>query len=167
MLLIVKATREIAATAQLRKPFCFYLVPLRAGDVHTHGSISAFFDDHDEPLVIYTPLFDEEESREILQVLSSDSFEMSLFDEHDRELIGFSAENPDATRFRSFTNTIQLVPFSLEKARQFHDDMMFWFGARSTADDNAALKIDLLETQLADNSYPQSQTPGEFNERDI
>ena len=153
MLLIVKATREIAATTQLRKPFCFYLVPLRAGDVHTHGSISAFFD--------------EEESREILQVLSSDSFEMSLFDEHDRELIGFSAENPNATRFRSFTNTIQLVPFSLEKARQFHDDMMFWFGTRSTADDNAALKIDLLETQLADNSYPQSQTPGEFNERDI
>ncbi len=167
MILIVKTLREFAATAQLRKSFRFYLVPLRAGDVQTHGLISAFFDDDDEPLIIYTPLFDEEESREILQVLSSDSFDMLFFDEHIRELNGFRAENPDAARLRSFANSIRLVPVTLEKARQFHDDMMFWFGARSTADDNAALKIDLLETQLADNLYPQSQPPGEFNERDI
>ena len=59
------------------------------------------------------------------------------------------------------------MPGTKEIARQFHDDMMFWFGARSTADDNAALRINLFETQLADNLYPQSQTPGEFNERDI
>ena len=167
MILIVKALREFAATAQLRKSLSFYLVPLRAGDVQTHGLISAFFDDHDEPLVICTPLFDAEESREILQVLSADSFDMLFFDEHNRELIGFRAENPGATRFRSFANTIRLLPVTLEKARQFHDDMMFWFGARSTADDNAALKINLLETQPADILDPQSQTPGEFSERDI
>ena len=167
MLLIVKAMREIAETVRLRKFFRFYLVPLRAGDVHTHGLLAAFFDDHDEPLTIRTLLFDEELTREIFQVLSSDSFDMLFFDEHNRELIGFRAENPDAARFRSFANTIRLVPGTLEIARQFHDDMMFWFGTRSTADDNAALRVNLFETQLADNLYPQSQTPGEFNERDI
>lgn len=166
-ILIVKALREFAATARLRKSFRFYLVPLRAGDVPTHGLISAFFDDDDEPLVIYTPLFDDEESREILQVLWSDSFDMFFFDEHNRELIGFHAENPDAARFRSLVNTIRLVPCTLEIARQFHDDMMLWFGSRSTADDNAAFRINLLEIVLPDNFYPQSQTPGEFNERDI
>ena len=167
MILIAKTLREFAATAQLRKSFRFYLVPLRDGDVHTYGLISAFFDDHDEPLTISTLLFDEEESHEIFRVLSSDSFDMFFFDEHNRELIGFRAENPDAARFRSLANTIRLVPGTLEIARQFHDDMMFWFGARSTADDNAALRINLFETQLADNLYQQSQTPGEFNERDI
>ena len=167
MILIAKTAREIAVTARLRKFFRFYLVPLRAGDVHTGGLLAAFFDDHDEPLTIRTPLFDEEFAREIFQVLSSDSFDMHFFDEHNRKLIGFRAENPDATRFRSFANTIRLVPGTLEIARQFHDDMMLWFGARSTADDNAALRINLLETLLPDNLYPQSQTPGDFNERDI
>ena len=167
MILIVQTLREFAATDQLRKSFRFYLVPLRAGDVQTYGFISAFFDDHDEPLTIYTPLLDEEITREILQVLSSDSFNMLFFDEHNRELIGFHAENPNAARFRSLADTIRLVPVTLETARQFHDDMMFWFGARSTADDNAALRIDLLVTQLGDNLHPQGQPPGEFNERDI
>ena len=82
-------------------------------------------------------------------------------------MIGFRAENPDATRFRSFAKTIQFVPGTLELARQFHDDMGFWFGARSTADDNAALRINLLETLLPDNLDPESQTPGDFNEPDI
>ena len=167
MLLIVKATREIAATARMRKSFRFYLVPLRAGDVHTCGLISAFFDDHDEPLTINTPLFDQEITREIFRVLSSDSFDMLFFDEHNRELIGFHAENPAAARFRSLADTVRIVPVTLETARQFHDDMMFWFGDRSTADDDASLKINLFETQLADNLYSQSQTPGESNERDI
>ena len=167
MTLVVKALREIAATARLRKFFRFYLVPLRAGDVHTRGLLAAFFDDHDEPFTIRTLLFDEEVTREIFQVLSSDSFDMLFFDEHNRELIGFRAENPDATRFRSFVNTIRLVPGTLEIARQFHDDMIHWFGYRSTADDESALSINLVETLLPDNLAPQSQNPGDFNERDI
>lgn len=167
MLLIAKAMREIAVTAQLRKFFRFYLVPLRVGDVPTHGLLGAFFDDHDEPLTIRTPLFDEDFTREIFQVLSSDSFDMHFFDEHNRELIGFHAENPDATRFRSLANTIRLLPASLEIGRQFHDDMILWFGTRSTADDEAAFRINLLETMSPDDLYTESQTPGDPNERDI
>ena len=168
MILIAKTMKEIAATAWLRKFFSFYLVPLRAGDVDTFGLISAFFDDHDEPLTIRTPLFDDELTREILQVLSSDAFDMHFFDEHNRKLIGFRAENPDATRFRSFANTIRFVPGTLEFARQFHDDMTLWFGARSTAEDDASFRINLLETLPPDNLYEQSQTPsGDLNERDI
>ena len=135
--------------------------------MHTCGLLAAFFDNHDEPLTIRTPLFDDELAHEIFQVLSSDSFDMHFFDEHNRELIGFRAENPDAARFRSFANTIRLVPGTLETARQFHDDMVLWFGTRSTADDNAALRIDLVEALPPDNLYPQSQSPGDFNEHDI
>lgn len=167
MLLIAKAMREIAITAQLRKFFRFYLVPLRAGDVPTHGLLGAFFDDHDEPLTIRTPLFDEEFAQELFQVLSSDSFDMHFFDEHNREVIGFHAENPDATRFRSLANTVQLLPGTLEIGRQFHDDMMLWFGTRSAADDDAAFRINLFETMPPDDLYTQSQTPGDLNERDI
>ena len=96
MILIAKTMTEIAATARLQKFFRLYLVPLRAGDVDTFGLLSAFFDDHDEPLTIWTPLFDDEFAHAILQVLSSDSFDIHFFDEHNRKLIGFRAKNQDA-----------------------------------------------------------------------
>ena len=134
----------------------------------TVGLISAFFDDPDEPLVIRTPLFDDELVHEFVQVLSSDSFDIHFYDEHNRKLIGFRAENPDATRFRHFVNTIRFVPGTLEFARQFHDDMNSWFGARSTAEDDASLRINLLETLAPDNLSEQSRTsPGDLNEPDI
>ena len=168
MILIVKTTRETAATARLREFFRFYLVPLRGGDVDTFGLISAFFDDPDEPLTVRTPLFDDELTHELVQVLSSDSFDIHFYDEHNRKSIGFRAENPDATRFRHFVNTIRFVPGTLEFARQFHDDMLSWFGARSTAEDDASLRINLLETLPPDNLSEQSQTPpGDLNEPDI
>ena len=168
MILIVKAMREIAATARLRRFFRFYLVPIRAGDVDTFGLISAFFDDPDEPLVIRTPLFDDELVHRFVQMLSSDSFDIHFYDEHNRKLIGFRAENPDATRFRHFMNTIRFVPGTLEFARHFHDHMMSWFGARTSAEDDASLGINLLETLPPDNLDEQSQTsPGDLNEGDI
>jgi hypothetical protein len=168
MILIAKTTREMAATAKLRKCFRFYVVPLSAGDVDTIGLISAFFDDHDEPLCIRTQLFDDELAHSFVQVLSSDSFDIHFYDEHNRKLIGFRANNPDAARFRKFVNTIQLVPDTLELARQFDDYMISWFATRSTAEDDASLRIDLLETLPPDNLSQQSQTsPGDLNERDI
>ncbi|WP_423918514.1 hypothetical protein [Candidatus Poriferisodalis sp.] len=168
MVLIVKTKREIAVTARLRRFFRFYLAPLRAGDVDTFGLISAFFDNHDEPLVIRTPLFDDELTHNFLQVLSSDSFDIYFFDEYNRILVGFRAENPDAARFRHYVNTIRFVPGTLEFARQFDDDMILWFGTRSTAEDDASLRINLLEMPTVDNLQEQGQdSPGDLNEPDI
>ena len=168
MALIVKTTREIAATAQLRRFFRIYMVPLCAGDVDTIGLVSAFFDDDDEPLVIRTPLFDDELLHDFLQVLSSDALDIHFFDEHSRILVGFRAENPDAARFRQFVNTIRFVPGTLKFARQFDDHMISWMGARSTAEDDASLRIDLLEMLTPDNLQAESQdSPGDLNEGDI
>lgn len=166
--LIVKAMKEFAVTARLRKRFHIYLVPLRAGDVDTFGLLSAFFDDHDEPLTIWTPLFDDDLSPEFLRVLSLDSFDVHFFDQHNRKLIAFRAKNPDAARFRDIVKTIRLVPSTLESARQFYNDTISWFGKRSTAEDDASFTIELLEMIPPDNLHEQSQTsPGDLNEGDI
>ncbi len=167
-ILIVKAMKEFAVTARLRKRFHIYLVPLRAGDVDTFGLLSAFFDDHDEPFTIWTPLFDDDLSPEFLRVLSLDSFDVHFFDQHNRKLIGFCAKNPDAARFREIVKTIRLAPSTLEFARQFYDDTISWFGERSTAEDDASFRIELLETLAPDNLHEQDQTsPGDLNEDDI
>ena len=167
MALIVKSMREVAVTAHVRRLCRVYLVPLRVGDVDTCGLVTAFFDDHDEPLAIRTPLFDEELTRDIFDVLSSVSFDVHFFDENNRELAASRAENPDAARFRSRAKAIRFVHGTLDLARQFHDDMTTRFAARSARDDNAAFTINLVETFFSHNLDLQTWNPGDANERDI
>ena len=167
MILIVKAAREMALTAKLREGFRFYLVPVRAGTVTTYGLITAFFDDSDEPLVIRTPLFNEEITRDFLSLLSSDSFHVHFFDEHNRELLGFRAENFDAHRFRTFADTIRFVSPSLDHGRQLLDGMQLWFSARSPSDDEDAFTIQMREQMFPDTLADHVDNPGDFNEPDI
>ena len=167
MILVVKAAREMAHTARLRGGFHFYLVPVHVGDVATYGLLTAFFDDYDEPLVIRTPLFNEEITRDFFSLLSSDSFYVHFFDEHDRELLGFRAENPNAHRFRAFSNTMRFVSPTLARAHQVLDDLQVWFGARSPSDDAAAFTIHLRERLFPDSLAKHVDNPGDLNEPDI
>ena len=167
MILMVKGPREMALTAKLREEFRFYLAPVRAGSVATYGLLTAFLDDSDEPLAIRTPLFDEEITGNFLSLLSSDSFHVHFFDERDRELIGFRAENPDAHRFRAFAANLRFVSPSLAHGRQHLDGMQLWFGARSPSDDAAAFVIKMREQMFPDSLADHVDNPGEFNEPDI
>ena len=167
MILVVKAEREMAKTAKLRGGFRFYLVPVHVGDVATYGLLTAFFDDNDEPLVIRTPLFDEEITRDFLLLLSADSFYVHFFDGHNRELLGFRAENPNAHRFRALSNTMRFVTLTLERARQVLDEMQLWFSARSPSDDTAAFTIHLRERLFPDSLEEKVENPGDLNEPDI
>ena len=167
MILIVKAAGEIALTARLRRFFRFYLAPLHSGGVDTCGLLTAFFDDHDEPLAIGTPLFDGEITSDFLQLLSSESFDVYFLDEHNRELLGFRAENRNATRFRLIWRTIRFVPLTFDRVRQFHDHMHIWFGARSPSDDDAAFNINLREELFPPNPILWRQNPGALSEHDI
>ncbi len=167
MLLIVKAPQEMARTAKLRGGFRFYTIPVRLGTVATCGLVTAFFDDPDEPYIIRTPLFNEEITQNFLLLLSSDSFHVHFFDEHNRELLGFRAENPDAHRFREFADTIRFVSPSLAHGRQLLDEMQMWFSARSSSDDDAAFAIHMREQMFPDSLVDHVDNPGDFDEPDI
>ena len=167
MILVLKVSREIAQTARLRRGFSFYLVPVHAGGVATYGLATAFFDDNDEPLVIRTPLFKEEITRDFLLLLSSNSFYVHFFDEHKRELLGFRAENPNAHCFRVLSNSMRFVFPTLERARHVHNEMQDWFGVRSPSGDDAALTIHLRERLFPDCLAKHVDNPGDLNEPDI
>ena len=167
MLLIVKASQDTARTAKLRGGFRFYLAPVRVGTVTTYGLVTAFFDDSDEPLAIRTPLLDEKITRDFLLLLSSDSFHVHFFDEHNRELLGFRAVNPDAHRFRVFADSIRFASPSLAHCRQLLDDMQLWFSARSPSDDDDAFVVHMREQMFPDSLAENMDNPGEFNEPDI
>lgn len=167
VILVVKASREMAQTARLRGEFRLYLVPVHAGGLATHGLVTAFFDDHDEPLIIRTPLINEEMPRSLVGLLSLNSFYVHFFDEHDRELLGFRVENPDAHRFRVLSNAIRFASPTLDQAWQILDGMQSWFGARSPSDDAAAFTIRLRERLFPDRLEENVENPGDLNEPDI
>lgn len=167
MILVIKTSRVVAQTARLRRGFRFYLIPVRIDGVDTYGLTVAFFDDSDEPLTICTPLFNEEFTRDFLSLLSSESFYVHFFDEHSRELLGFRAENPGYFRFHILAGAMSFVSPTLQSARQVHDDMKSWFGARSSSDDDAAFSIHLREQLFPDNLTEHIDNPGDLNESDI
>ena len=165
--LIVKASREAAQIARLRGEFRFYLVPVDTGSAATCGLVTAFLDDNDEPLVIRTPLIDEKIARDLVWLLSSGSFYVHFFDEHNRELLGFRAENPDAHRFRELSNGIRFALPTLDQGRQMLDELQSWFSARSPSDDDAAFTVHLRERLFPDSLEENVDNPGDLNEHDI
>ena len=154
LLLIIKCPKEMILTAKILSGFRIYLAPLNINDIHTIGLITAFFDDHDEPLIIWTPLFsDDEITLDLCELLSSDMFAVHFFDEQNRELLGYRVRNEGATRFSSMLNTIRFLPSSYEMAHHFHENMLNWFRRRVPADDEEALSIYLDEALFPDDLY--------------
>lgn len=110
-LLVLKCTKEMILTAKLRRGFRFYLAPVNLEGLQTHGLITAFFDDHDEPLTLRTPLFDQEPlGHAFFGILASDQFDAHFFDEQNRELLGYRVRNRGAARFRFTFRRMNFAP---------------------------------------------------------
>ena len=143
--LVVKCPKEMILAAKIRRELKCYLVPLDADGVNTHGLVTAFFDDPDEPLVIRTPLVDDDMARSLMDLLSSEAFDIHFFDEHDRELLGYRAKNRTAARLVATRDTIRLAPPTYIPSPKIDDQMVRIFSRRSSDDDASALVVELPE----------------------
>ena len=167
VILVVKASREVAQTARLRGEFRFYLVPVQADGVATYGVVTAFFDDHDEPLVIRTPLINEEIPRDLVGLLSSDSFYVHFFDEHNRELLGFRAENPGRSSLSRALGCDSLRVANPQRSAPGPrpDAILVW---RSLADGRRRwVHYPPAGAAVPDNLAEHVANPGDLNEPDI
>jgi hypothetical protein len=87
-ILIIKASKEQILTARLNQQLKIYLVPDVRDENRSHGFITAFFDDHDEPMVVFTPLYSSDDMlTDLTTVLGQESFDLYFFDEHNREMM--------------------------------------------------------------------------------
>ena len=60
-ILVIKATKEGILTVSTNNAFKVYLIKSTSKAASHLGLVTAFFDDHDEPLTITTPLFSNDE----------------------------------------------------------------------------------------------------------
>ncbi len=188
--LIVKAGKDFILTERLKNELKIYLVPDIANPGRSLGFITAFFDDHDEPLVMLTPLFAGDAMlTDLTAVLSQDQFNLYFFDEHDRELLGSSSQVRDVARFREVLAETLFPMFDMNNVAGIHAAMTDWFGLRILDDDAGSFTVDLGERlffddflimDLRNEAYNfvggdgqammtslEREEPGPFQERDI
>ena len=144
-ILIVKCSKEMILTAKAIRHLKFYLVPLDADGVSTTGLVTAFFDDHDEPLVIRSPLVDDEMASAVLRLLALPTFDIHFFDEHNRELLGYRARNKTVAAFISGRAGIRLAPPTYVPSSRLDDQLTARFSIRGPEDDENAFVVHLAE----------------------
>ena len=186
--LLIKTTKEMLLAAKVNSGFKVYVIPIPLSGQETIGLISAFFDVEDEPLVIFTPLFEDEETHKLINMLQLPTLDIHFFDEHSRELLGYTCELkcPASTKERLASSSFG--PFELDLARSAHTQLRQWFGVRTPNNDIAAISIRFGESHFADDLvildarpnnhlYPggssfsfsqlERDEPGAFQEQDI
>lgn len=188
--LIIKAGKEFILTARINNGFKIYLVPDMAVPGQSLGFMTAFFDDHDEPLVLFTPLYTGDDMlRDLIAALGQDSFDLFFFDEHDRELMGTRSHVRDVARFRTAIAETRFPTLDMDDLAATYEAMGGWFGLRTAEDDDGAFAVELGERlyvddmviiDARDDAYDfqgsdglvmmtslERDEPGAFQERDI
>ncbi|MBK8161802.1 MAG: hypothetical protein IPK65_01215 [Gammaproteobacteria bacterium] len=188
--LIVKAPKEAILTARINQEMSLYLVPDGSRRSHSLGIITAFYDDHDEPLVLFTPMYSGNQLQiDIGRVLNQDAFEVFFFDENHREMMGVRVRVNDSAKVRAKLEQQDFNDLVLDQVGNDLEAMRAWFGMRSTSDDDAAFVLrfedrlypdDLVFIDANPNAYDfhgaegspaytslERREPGGFQERDI
>jgi hypothetical protein len=162
--LLVKTTQEMILTARLNQQFKIYLVPQQNMSNISLGIISAFFDDLDEPLVLFTPLCEDYDWLiDLRTVLGQESFDLYFFDEHDRELMGVNAHIENVEYLREAFRCIHFPKFCESAIASTLSAMEDWFGQRGTEDDNKAFLVQFNTTLYPDNLAIIDARPSTYN----
>lgn len=189
--LIIKAPKEVILTARNNNEFKIYLLKDTPSSIYSLGLITAFFDDHDEPLVITSPMHKEDQlMKDLVKLLMQDSFDLYFFDENNRELLGVKATHPNFSKFRSVIKKSKFKEFTPSEALNFQRQMQTVFSRRNANDDDNAFTVFLKERLYDDNiviidardenlgfqttensisitTLEREGTPGPMQERDI
>lgn len=143
-ILVIKATKEGILTVSTNNEFKIYLIKNPAKDTSYLGMVTAFFDDHDEPLTITTPLFSDDEMLvDITKLFSQESFEVYFFDENNYELLGATIQNDGFNKFSKEINTATFPQFQQSNTLDTWKSMELQFGLRTANDDSNAYSIKL------------------------
>lgn len=156
---IVKAPKEYILSAKINKNFKVYLLPVTVENQTTLGLVTAFFDDEDEPLVIRTPLFLDNFSKDLFRLLRNRWINVHFFDELSRELLVYRAGVviPDETQKK--IDELILLDFSYSKASAIVEGIGRAFSLRTSVDDDQSIDILLSESVFGEEIFRQDIHP--------
>lgn len=152
-LLIIKAPKEYILTAKINQMFKMYLLPMTVRGISSHGLITAFFDDEDEPLVLKLPLIKDDLVIDLLGLLRVGKFKIHFFDELSRERLLYIANVIIPEETQEKIDKLVLADFSLPFVNEIIERIDLEFGLRTSYDDEKAINIQLGESIYNDGIY--------------
>lgn len=156
-LLLIKMPKEALLAAKTKQRICFYLAPCRVGGEFYYGLVTTFEDDELNPLTVITPLLDDEMSNSILHLLSVESFDIHFFDDNNREILGYKAQNQNWIDFDK--SQYKLCAPSLEAALEIRELTNHWLLRRSLEDDEQSFKINFIEALMIEDLFILDAVP--------
>jgi len=157
--LVIKAPKEAILAAKFNRGLKIYVAPILLQDKRTVGLVTAFFDDEDEPLITSSPLFAEPGTQQLCQLLLCDAIDVHLFDENNRELLGYAADIRCPATTRGGIEGATFLSFEFDLAMYSLKQMKEWFARRSVQDDLAAISITFTEPLFAEDLFLQDMRP--------
>lgn len=144
--LVAKASKEAILAARLKGSFRIYLMSDLDGATSHLGLVTAFFDDHDEPITITTALFDGDGlTIDVAALLVQPAFDVYFIDEHDRELLSVRVDNPGAPRFKYAIRSASFPQYRQDGFAQILGRLNDRFATRVAGDDDAALELRIVD----------------------
>lgn len=144
--IILKLPANYLLPLKINKGFKIYAIPVDVSGNFSVGLMCAFFEDADSPLVCWRLLDSSDETRDLLYALLKREVFVHLFDDQNRELLGYRAQInlPLVTKVR--IEHARFPDFTHESFHVAHEQAMAWFGLRSAQDDDEAIQFKFTES---------------------
>ena len=144
--IIIKLPISYLLPAKVNQGFSIYIVPVNVSGNASIGLMCAFFDDADNPLVSWRLLAHDTETLDLLHALTKSEALIHLFDDHNREFLGYRAKIDVPLMAKIRLEHIKLPDFTHESFHEAHEQAMRWFGLRNAEDDLEAIQICFMES---------------------
>lgn len=160
--LLVKLPHQFLLAARMNRGFKVYVCPIQLKEIFTIGLMSAFIDDDDDPLTLWTSLDSTPDSQALLRAFRFGHINIRMVDEHSREILAYAAtvEIPLESRVRMDVAKFCETSHDLDHAMsEFGTN---WFSVRVTEDDLQAISVKFDEPLYSEDRKFKDERPELF-----
>ena len=129
--IILKLPTNFILSMKVNKGFKIYVVPVDVSGSASVGLLCAFFDDADSPLTCWRLLDPSDETLDLLHALSKREALVHIFDEQNRELLGYSSEIDMPLVSKVRLEHVGFPEFDQKSFHVAHEQATAWIGLRS------------------------------------
>ena len=144
--IILKLPVNYLLPLKINKGFKIYAIPVDVSGNSSVGLMCAFFEDVDNPLVCWRLLDSSDETRDLLYALLKHEVLVHLFDDQNRELLGYRAQIDLPLMAKVRIEHARFPDFTHENFHVAHEQAMVWLGLRSAQDDDEAIQFKFTES---------------------
>lgn len=144
--IILKLPTNFILSMKVNKGFKIYAVPVDVSGSASVGLLCAFFDDADSPLTCWRLLDPSDETLDLLHALSKREVLVHIFDEQNRELLGYSSEIDMPLVSKVRLEHVGFPDFDQKSFHVAHEQATAWISLRSAQDDVDAIQVHFTES---------------------